>query len=62
LFKNLQETLYQWDRPFRVSDAKLRARFPGVGSTLEEAVSEMAATSPSASFGIGEGAGSGSRA
>jgi nucleoside-diphosphate-sugar epimerase len=42
LFKNLQETLYQWDRPFRVSDAKLRARFPGVGSTLEEAVNEMA--------------------
>jgi len=46
LFKNLQETLYQWDRPFRVSDAKLRARFPGLGSTLEEAVEVMSSTTP----------------
>ena len=43
LFKNLQETLYQWDRPFLASDAKFRARFPEIGSTLDEAVGEMAA-------------------
>jgi nucleoside-diphosphate-sugar epimerase len=42
LFKNLQETLYQWDRPFLASDAKFRARFPNLGSTLEEAVEAMA--------------------
>jgi nucleoside-diphosphate-sugar epimerase len=42
LFRNLQETLYQWDRPFLASDAKFRARFPELGSTLEEAVGEMA--------------------
>ncbi len=48
LFKQLQETLYQWDRPFLSSDAKFRARFPEVGSTLEEAVADMArpATAP----------------
>jgi nucleoside-diphosphate-sugar epimerase len=44
LFKNLQETLYQWDRPFHASDAKLRARFPELGSTLEEAVHVMSGT------------------
>ena len=41
LFKNLQETLYQWDRPFLASDAKFRARFPELGSTLDEAVEVM---------------------
>lgn len=33
-----RETLYQWDRPFLVSDARFRTRFPGVGSTLAEVV------------------------
>jgi nucleoside-diphosphate-sugar epimerase len=46
LFHNLKETLYQWDRPFLASDAKLKARFPGVGSTLEEAVADMAGAVP----------------
>jgi nucleoside-diphosphate-sugar epimerase len=27
LFRELTETLYQWERPFRVSDAKFRGRF-----------------------------------
>ena len=44
LFKNLQETLYQWDRPFLASDAKFRGRFPEIGSTLDEAVGEMGGT------------------
>lgn len=34
LFGELRETLYQWDRPFRVDDAKFKARFPGVGQSL----------------------------
>lgn len=38
LFRELRETLYQWDRPFHADDAKFRARFPGVGHTLEGAV------------------------
>ncbi len=38
LFRELLETLYQWDRPFLVDDARFRARFPDVGVTLEEAI------------------------
>jgi nucleoside-diphosphate-sugar epimerase len=39
----LRETWYQWDRPFLVDDAPFRARFPGVGATLDEAVRACAA-------------------
>lgn len=35
LFRELRETLYQWERPFRASDARFRERFHGVGSDLE---------------------------
>jgi nucleoside-diphosphate-sugar epimerase len=38
LLRELRETLYQWDRPFLASDARFRARFPGLGATLDEAV------------------------
>lgn len=38
LFRELRETLYQWDRPFHADDRKFRARFPEVGHTLESAV------------------------
>ncbi len=30
LLRELRETLYQWEAPFRASDAAFRARFPGV--------------------------------
>ena len=43
LFRELQETLYQWDRPFLVDDQPFRARFPGVGVSLDEAVSASVA-------------------
>ena len=42
LFRELLETLYQWERPFLVDDSRFRARFPGVGVTLEVAVRETA--------------------
>lgn len=38
LFANLRETLYQWDRPFLADDARFRARFPGLASSLDGAV------------------------
>lgn len=38
LFAELDETLYQWDRPFRVDDRRFRTRFPGLGASLDEAV------------------------
>ena len=38
LMRELKETLYQWDRPFRVDDARFRARFPGFATSLDEAV------------------------
>ena len=43
LFGMLHETLYQWDRPFLVEDGAFRARFPGIGATLEQAVAETVA-------------------
>jgi nucleoside-diphosphate-sugar epimerase len=42
LFRELLETLYQWDRPFLVDDARFRARFSEVGVSLEEAVRRTA--------------------
>jgi nucleoside-diphosphate-sugar epimerase len=42
LLRELRETLYQWDRPFLVDDSRFRARFPGVGATLDQAVHETA--------------------
>lgn len=38
LLSELGETWYQWDRPFLVDDSRFRARFPGVGVSLDEAV------------------------
>lgn len=43
LMRELGETWYQWDRPFRVDDSAFRARFPGVGASLEQAVAATAA-------------------
>lgn len=43
LFRELDETLYQWDRPFLVSDAAFRDAFPDVGATLDEAIAGTAA-------------------
>lgn len=42
LFRELLDTHYQWDRPFLVDDSRFRARFPGVGVTLERAIAETA--------------------
>jgi hypothetical protein len=42
LLRELQETMYQWDRPFRVSDARFRARFPGLATPLDAAVARTA--------------------
>lgn len=44
LFRELRETLYQWDRPFLASDARFRARFPGVASGYDDVVAGLAAT------------------
>ena len=38
LFRELTETLYQWDRPFLVDDGRFRARFPGLATALDAAV------------------------
>lgn len=46
LFAELRETLYQWDRPFLVDDSAWRARFPRIGTSLEQAVRETVATIP----------------
>ncbi len=43
MFRNLKETLYQWDRPFLVDDGRYQARFPGLATTLDEAVRETIA-------------------
>jgi len=43
LLGELRETLYQWDRPFLVDDARFRARYPGLASTLEQAAAGTAA-------------------
>lgn len=42
LFRELKETLYQWDRPFLVDDGRFRARFPGLATSLEDAVRQTA--------------------
>ncbi len=45
LFRELGETLYQWDRPFLADDRRFRARFPGLGTDLDVAVAgSVAAT------------------
>jgi nucleoside-diphosphate-sugar epimerase len=47
LFRELSETMYQWDRPFRVDDTKFRTRFPGYATSLDEAVrATLAAAAP----------------
>lgn len=38
LFRELRETMYQWDRPFRVDDSRFRTRFPGLATSLADAV------------------------
>lgn len=43
LFAELRETLYQWDRPFRVDDAPFRDRFPGLATPLDACVAGTAA-------------------
>jgi nucleoside-diphosphate-sugar epimerase len=43
LFRELRETMYQWDRPFLIDDSRFRARFPGIGTSLERAVAETVA-------------------
>jgi hypothetical protein len=42
LFRELLETLYQWEKPFLVDDSRFRARFPDVGTSLDQAVRETA--------------------
>lgn len=42
IFRELKETLYQWDRPFLVDDGPFRARFPGLATSLEDAVRQTA--------------------
>lgn len=44
IFRELRETLYQWDRPFLVDDGRFRARFPGLATSLEDAVAATAAS------------------
>jgi nucleoside-diphosphate-sugar epimerase len=44
IFRELPETLYQWDRPFLVDDSRFRRAFPGIGTPLDRAVQETAAT------------------
>jgi len=39
----LEETLYQWDRPFLVDDSAFRARFPALGLSLDQAVTKTVA-------------------
>jgi nucleoside-diphosphate-sugar epimerase len=47
LFRELDETRYQWDRPFRVDDTRFRARFPGLATPLDAAVAAtLAAVTP----------------
>lgn len=41
--REMLETLYQWDRPFRVDDRRFRRRFPQVGSSLDAAIAATAA-------------------
>lgn len=48
LFRELRETLYQWDRPFLIDDSAFRTRFPGIASSLSQAVMGTAATVPKA--------------
>ncbi|MDP2311303.1 MAG: NAD-dependent epimerase/dehydratase family protein [Pseudomonadota bacterium] len=43
LLRELRETAYQWDRPFLVDDGKFRARFAGIGTSLEVAARQTAA-------------------
>lgn len=38
LMRELQETFYQWDRPFLVDDSRFRRRFPSVATSLDGAV------------------------
>ncbi len=42
LLGEVRETRYQWDHPFLVDDGKFRARFPGIGTSLEVAARETA--------------------
>lgn len=44
LFAMLDETLYQWDDAFLISDDAFKARFPEVGVTTDEAIAQIAAT------------------
>ncbi len=37
LFRELLETLYQWERPFLADDSRFRRRFPNVGTSLARA-------------------------
>lgn len=43
LFRELRETLYQWDRPFLASDAAFRALFSGLAAGADRAAAETAA-------------------
>lgn len=38
LFRELLETHYQWDRPFLADDSKIRGRFPGLFSSIDEVI------------------------
>ncbi len=42
LFRELRETMYQWDRPFLADDSRFRTRFPGLATSLAQAVRETA--------------------
>lgn len=50
LFRELDETMYQWDRPFRVDDARFRARFPGLATPLADAVRDTVAAATASSM------------
>jgi nucleoside-diphosphate-sugar epimerase len=46
-FREVLETLYQWERPFLVDDTRFRRRFPNVGTALETAA-RLTAEDPAA--------------
>ncbi len=56
LFRELLETLYQWERPFLVDDSLFRRRFPTVGSSLERAAASTARDAMGAAAAISEAA------
>lgn len=42
-FREIRETMFQWDRPFLIDDSKFRSRFPHIGTPLDRAVAQTVA-------------------